>query len=105
LFDPVRRDLVKDDGAELRKNLQRITPNPTSAAMLALEDSRPLLRLDVLRLLLVGGVRACSVPPTIEPKIVMPEVIAPWRRCTVETILLAARQKRRQIPIATFTQT
>ena len=55
-------------------------------AVPAVEDPRPFLGFDVPRLVLVGRLRRVAVPPSVDAKVVVPVVLAPRRRGTMERI-------------------
>jgi hypothetical protein len=112
LLDPMRRDLMKDRRAKepvqglknlavafrallvqigvvpqiyIRERFERdirLTADPVAT----IENPRSLARFYVLRLSLVGGLSTGAVAASVHPEVVMPVVLAPWRRSAQERI-------------------
>ena len=69
-------------------------------AVLAVEDARTLLGLDVARLVLVGRLGRVPVTMAVDAEVVVPVMVAARRRLAVERIRVCPSPQRRRFGLA-----
>ncbi len=132
LLDPMRRDLVQDERAERPiqhlqdlpvaidaplVELRMVASGTSSANVLNVMSgcwripwrpsriARPLLRLDLLRVLLVRGLGRVPVPLPVDAEVVEPVMLTLRRRRTVQRVSLATCRRLRLCRATEFSET